>query len=412
MCSAGIPTPLPELETQICELAAHLNAATCRWLTLVAEYDARGGWAEWGVKSCAHWLSWRLGIGARASREHVRTARALQALPLVQETFARGELSYSKVRAITRVANPETEQDLVNLARHATGAQIEKLVRGYAGVISATREHAQALEQRQRLDCHWDDQGMLQIEGRLSPEAGAAFLAALETTEVPDSEASPSAKRAEALVTMASGEARDCELVLHVDAESMRSDRVRDRCELEHGPTVAPESARRLSCDAAMVPIVEQDGTPLSSGRRTRVVSRALRRALRSRDGGCRFPSCTNTKFLHAHHIKHWARGGTTDLGNLIQLCTHHHKLVHEGGYDVKVDKFGLPRFYNPYGWEIPACGPPVRTVGPSLRTRNRKAGLTLGPNSCRPLSAGDRLDYGIAVEGLARKWLPPPDTG
>ena len=131
MCSVVIsdppprqPLPLEVLERQICEFAADLAAATCRWLELVAEFDARRGWAEWGVNSCAHWLSWRCGIGLRTAREHTRVARALGALPLVTEHFRTGELSYAKVRAITR-AQPETEAQLVELARHATGAQMD-----------------------------------------------------------------------------------------------------------------------------------------------------------------------------------------------------------------------------------------------------------------------------------------------
>jgi hypothetical protein len=132
--SAEPPTgSLDDLEREICELAAHLAAATCRWLLLIAELYERGTWADWGIKTCAHWLSWRCGIGLNAAREHVRVARSLPELPLVREAFAAGELSYCKVRAITRVATPETEDYLVNLGRHATGAQLEKLVRGYRG---------------------------------------------------------------------------------------------------------------------------------------------------------------------------------------------------------------------------------------------------------------------------------------
>jgi hypothetical protein len=134
---------LEELEHEICELAAHLAAATCRWLLLVAEFDQRGGWADWGAKSCVQWLCWRCSIGPVAAREHVRVARRLLELPLVRGAFAAGELTYCKVRAITRVATPEIEQDLVDIARHAAGAQLEKLVRLYGGAAAATTESAQ-----------------------------------------------------------------------------------------------------------------------------------------------------------------------------------------------------------------------------------------------------------------------------
>jgi len=113
---------LEQLEREICQLAGHLAAATCRWLLLVAEFDRRLGWAEWGVRSCAQWLSWRCSIGLVAAREHVRVGRSLAELPLVRAAFATGELSYCKVRAITRIATPELEANLMELARHATGA--------------------------------------------------------------------------------------------------------------------------------------------------------------------------------------------------------------------------------------------------------------------------------------------------
>jgi Domain of unknown function (DUF222) len=132
-----------ELEREICELAAHIAAATCRWLLLVGEFDDRRGWADWGAKSCAAWLSLRCSIGAGAAREHIRVARRLRELPLVREAFGTGELSYCKVRAITRVATPEVEESLVEMGRHATGAQLEKLVRGFGSAMAATDETAQ-----------------------------------------------------------------------------------------------------------------------------------------------------------------------------------------------------------------------------------------------------------------------------
>jgi hypothetical protein len=139
---------LEELEREICELAAHIAAATCRWLELLAEFDKRGGWAEWGITSCAHWLSWRCSIGLRAAREHVRVAHRLGELPLVRAAFSRGELSYCKVRALTRAATPKTEAGLLDIARHATGAQLEKLIRCYNGALSATLGAAQQAQER------------------------------------------------------------------------------------------------------------------------------------------------------------------------------------------------------------------------------------------------------------------------
>jgi hypothetical protein len=402
--------PLEQLEEEICTLAAHLAAATCRWLLLVAEFDAREGWAEWGVASCAHWLSWRCGIGLHAAREHTRVARMLGGLPLVREAFAAGELSYSKVRALTRVASEKTEAQLVELARHATGAQLEKVSRQYRRVLRANCEQAQSLHERQRLSTYWDEDGMLVVQGRLTPEDGAALTAALERAaeSVPEEmrELGGPAIRAQALVGLAAGGQPMTEVVVHVDAGTLASDEIEQRSEVADGPALAPETVRRLGCDAAVVTMIERDGKPLSVGRRTRAIPPALRRALRSRDRGCRFPGCTHTRHLHAHHIRHWARGGPTELGNLVQLCSYHHRLVHEGGYRVLSTRGAGLEFRRPDGCVIAEHCEMRAASGPGIAGHHRRQGLRIGPDTCRPLSAGDRLDYDIAVEGLIRQEL------
>src|SRR6266536_5432077 len=119
---------LNRLGDEIAELSAHLDAATARLLDLIREFDARGGWSN-GFRSCAAWLTWRVGLDAGAARERVRVARALEALPLLAQALARGELSYSKIRALTRVATQETEERLLGVGRGGTAAQVERIVR-------------------------------------------------------------------------------------------------------------------------------------------------------------------------------------------------------------------------------------------------------------------------------------------
>ncbi len=419
---------LDELEHEICELAAHLAAATCRWLMLVAEFDRRGGWADWGAKSCAQWLSWRCSIGRVTAREHVRVAKRLVELPLVRERFGTGELTYCKVRAITRVATAETEASLVELARHATGAQVEKLVRLYGGALAASTGSAQHAHERRAVRCHWNDDGSLTLQARLPAEDGALVLSALEapkqepdpeesaSAEAPAPDDGPAARRADALVAMArsalaappagGSDGGMCELVVHVDVESLAGEQVQDRCQIADGPTIAPETARRLGCDASVVRIIERDGRPLTISRRKRAIPAALRRALRSRDGGCQFPGCTRERFLHAHHIHHWARGGPTTLDNLIQLCSYHHRLVHEGGYCVERSRARGIRFRRADGRVISQWRALPAPRGPGLERQNRVRGLTIDDNTCKPASLGDPLDYDIAVEGLLVRTL------
>jgi len=195
---------------------------------------------------------------------------------------------------------------------------------------------------------------------------------------------------------------------VHVDVASLAADRVQERCELGGGPSLAPETARRLGCDGSVVRIIERDGRPLSVGRRKRTIPAALRRALRSRDDGCCFPGCTHRRFLHAHHIQHWARGGPTTLDNLVQLCSFHHRLVHEGGFSVERTREHGVRFRRPNGRPIAQARARAPVWGAGLERQNRSLGLSIDGDTCRPRSAGDRLDYGIAVEGLLAKVLAP----
>ncbi|HSH60345.1 MAG TPA: DUF222 domain-containing protein [Acidimicrobiales bacterium] len=421
--------PLERLEAEICEQAADIWAATSRWLALVAEFDRREGWATWGCKSCAHWLSWRCGVALNAAREKVRVARKLEELPSVSEAFSRGELSYSKVRALTRVATSKNEAELADLARTATTAQLERLVRAYRGVLAADEiERANQRHDRRYVRWSWDDDGSLVIRGRLSPEDGAVFVAAMGAAaqslsasegseDVSAETSSATVRNADALVGMAAAalaaDAADAtggdrsQVVVHVDAKVLEQGGS-GRCELEDGPSLAAETARRLACDAGVVPIIEDgDGEPLNVGRKTRSVPPAIRRALKSRDGGCRFPGCSQRRFVDGHHVRHWAQGGETSLSNLVLLCRRHHRMVHEGGFGVHAEGHGRVFFTRPDGKGIPDSPSAVKSHC-DVRGVNRRRGLNIGPSTCVPRWAGERMDYGLAVDGLLGLDFPP----
>jgi hypothetical protein len=170
-----------ELEAQITELAGHLNAANNRWLKLIAEFDRRQGWSDGFTHSCAHWLSWKCGLDLGAAREKVRVARALESLPLVATAMSRGELSYSKVRAITRVATPATEEGLLNVALHGTAHHIETLVRQFRRVqeVEEVSREARQYSQR-RLSYFFDQDGSMIVKLQLPAESGALLLKALD----------------------------------------------------------------------------------------------------------------------------------------------------------------------------------------------------------------------------------------
>src|SRR5881398_1185483 len=161
---------MDRLGDEIAEVSAHLEAATARLLDLIREFDARGGWNT-GFRSCAAWLSWRVGLDLGAAREKVRVARALGTLPLLAEALARGELSYAKVRALTRVATPETEERLVAVGRAGTAEHVERIVRGWRRVdrIAEARE-AERQHAGRALYVYQDEDGMVVIRGRMAPE--------------------------------------------------------------------------------------------------------------------------------------------------------------------------------------------------------------------------------------------------
>ncbi len=435
MGSAGAAldeAPTDWLEREIGELAAHIAAATCRWLELVAEFDRRRAHEAWGFHSCGAWVAWRCAIDPRSAREHVRVARALEDLQAVRERFGRGELSYSKVRAITRIATPEIEDELVEMARFATAGQLERLVRGYRR--SVTLESAEAAHRDRFLSCEWDEDGSLMIRGRLSPEDGALFLKAVEAgkeaiyeREIADAvgaqggSAEPEPVRvnsADALMEVAelslaggsstrpAGERH--QVVVHAELDALAGDGAEAGCRLEDGPAICAESARRLACDSSLLPILHGAKGELDVGRKSRVVPAAMRRALQERDEGrCCFPGCENKRWVDAHHIVHWARGGETKLDNLVLLCGRHHRLVHEGGFGVSRKASGDIVFRRPDGRVIPTVPSPARGSAAELRGRNRAAGVEVLPRALRSLGRGERYDRELAVAGLLARAGP-----
>jgi hypothetical protein len=414
-----------ELEAAITELAGHLNAADCRWLQLIAEFDRRTAWSDGSSQSCAHWLNWKCGLDLGAARERVRVAHALEELPRISAAMARGELSYSKVRALTRVACAATEEYFLSIALHGTAHHVEILVRQYRRAREAEELSREARQQATRsLTYFHDDDGSLVLRGRLPAEAGRLLLAALEaaiemnagdvSAETSEEKLKPSARRVDALAIVAESFLKQGaqalnggdrhQIVVHVDAETLR-DGTAGRCELQEGPSMSAETARRLACDANVITILEDEsGTPLDVGRKTRSIPPAIRRALQARDRGCRFPGCTNTRYVDGHHIHHWAKGGATKLSNLLTLCRFHHRQVHEGGVLIRVLDDGAVRFLRQDGSAFdgvaPGCVRPLADWT-RLAAADRSLGIHIDHRTAATRWRGEEMDYGLAIETL-----------
>ena len=522
------------LAAAVSTLAAHIHAATYRLLVLIAELDRREVWAAQGALSCAHWLSWACGIDTHTAREKVRVARALTELPLISEALAKGELGYSKVRALTRIAMPGNEGDLLNIGLHGTAQHVEKFVRLHRRAKRAEEtERANAQHDNRGLTFWHEDDGTVVLHGRFPPEMGARILSVLDAAMTAHAAEQPAAvwdneglapedvprgtsgvggvqpardsagstksgssvcdstidadagarcipgredgsrellahvprgtcgqgrsstdaatgagareavaahrredaevfltdvprgtfirgpsrtvRRADALAWMTermfeSGDAPALspdrhEIVVHVEADVLADGRA-GRCEIEHRTAIAAETARRLCCDGGIVPVADRpNGEPLSVGRRTRSIPPAVRRALASRDRGCRFPGCPATHRLHGHHVKHWAEGGETSLDNLILLCPTHHRLVHEGAFDVQRLDDGAFRFVNPHGLAI---RPPRRQETSSPDTiiiQNESFGLAIDCETATAHWHGERIDYDHALMVTMASW-------
>jgi hypothetical protein len=346
------------LGNEIAELSAHLEAAGAHLLDLIREFDARGGWNH-GFRSCAQWLAWRVGMDLGAARQRVRVARALGSLPLLAGALARGELSYAKVRALTRVATPEIEEQLLAIGRAGTACHVERIVRGW-----------------RRVDA----------------------LALLDETALH-----------QGLYPGAPGERY--QVVVHVDAPVLADSDAPGQSVLEGGTHVSAETSRRLACDATRVIMRhDADGRVTEVGARTRTIPPAIRRALHHRDRGCRFPGC-GVAFGQGHHIRHWAQGGPTTLSNLATLCRRHHRAVHEEGYQVERRDDGELRFRTPHGHLLPDVPAPPTIPGDpirALRARNEHVGLRVDAHTLRPGWLGEPLDVGYAIDVLHPRALQP----
>ncbi len=325
------------LASDIINLHASIHAASYRLLGLIREFDDLGLARQNGFISTAHWLGFYLGLGPNAAREKVRVAKALSSLPLIDRAFAAGELSYSKARAVTRVAHEGNEERLLRFARAATAHQVERFVRDQVRI----RKGRAPVSTRPELTWLEADNGDLVFKGRLPAELGALLIKAVEQRmeghsrfdpEVADSEPL-AARRAQALIEVAEAS------LAHEDTPQSSADRY--LVHIDHDDPSLSEAARaRLTCDASVV--IHQGGEhgeTLDLGRRTRTIPPAIRRALRRRDKGCRYPGCTHTRFVDAHHVHHWANGGETKLDNLVLLCRRHHVLIHDGRASIEVSK-------------------------------------------------------------------------
>ena len=457
-----------ELEPQIIKLAGEINAADYRFLKLLAEFDDNHGWWGDGIKSFAHWLNYMIGLNEVVAREKVRVARALSDLPLIDEAFRLGKLSYSKVRAITRIGTPNNQDFLLMIAEYGTASHIEHLARKYrlCQRLDAEVDPDELWKKDRAFYYRIDEDGMYLFEGRLPAEEGAVIIKAIDMMrkairrergddpeqvqarimaqraqqqddqgesqsriqnriqaepqdqqnqtlsqpqdqqnkaqsqlhdqqdqqnqpqseshdqqnkaqsqphcqhstgnenasqnvsaetfirdidppDILDDQASALTQLAEHYLETANMSSPHTSLsekyqvLLHINANEAHIDHQinqGDICHVENNKFLSREVARQLACDTHMRVVLEDDdGKILNIGRKSRTIPRAIAHALNIRDGGCRYPGCTQHFWTDAHHVRHWAAGGETKLENLITLCRFHHTQLHKDVYEIHV---------------------------------------------------------------------------
>lgn len=405
--------PIEDIETEICALSGQIAAATARYLILLTDFDRRRGWASWQLRSCSHWLSWKAGVSLHTAREHVRVARSLVDLPLVADAFAHGRLSYSKVRAITRVADSTSEPALLRLALEAPAAHIDRLCRGLLIARRPTKNN-NLDEAKYGGRWHWDeDDGSLLIHARLRPEDGARLLAALTRAEYErtrtdpelDVDAAAPAPRtiAPALGAMAQMVCAGlqspvaspaAEVIVHLDAAA-------GRAHLDDGRGLETESLAEVLCDATMRTVSHGSlGKTISWSATARTPSRLQLRALVIRDRCCVVPGCGRVRFLKAHHVHYHSRGGPTVLENLVMLCSEHHRALHDGYFTITSDGDQRFVFRHADGREI--------LYSPAMKDDSTEFGDRYGVidgDAIIPDWQGEGLDLSFATDVLIRNW-------
>jgi hypothetical protein len=419
------PCEQTTLEQEILTLAGQLNATEYHLLKRLDAFDGCGGWHGDGIKSFSHWLNWKIGMGSVMAREKLRVAKALRDLPLTDAAFEKGELSYTKVRAITRIATPANESFLLQIAEYGTARQLEHLVRKFRSLKQQELDTALETSGHQIPACDWfeDDHEMVTFKIKLPSEDALNVINAInriadqlyEPERAPETEKNVSAEtflehlfeneekptrsecQARAFALIAEQTMSGNELLLHLQANPAHLDH-----KINGGPvaytdddnSISPKMLRRMTCDCKVTTAYEDNnGNILDIGRKSRLIPNKLGRVIKQRDQGCRFPGCCQTKWTDIHHIQHWIDGGETNLDNLVTLCRRHHTQLHQGKYQIQTyrqagTRNNILNFIDSKNQVIPVSF-----------HQNLKSSM---PITCKPVTSkwqGDELDLDYALQ-------------
>jgi hypothetical protein len=425
------------LDERIGLLCANINAAQAELVEALGEFDDLDGWHVQHATDARRWLAWRANVSPRSGREMFALAQSLKGLPKIQKAFASGALTYDQARTIAKVAEESTEDILLQLAEYTTVAQLERICSVYARASRLQGPQSGPEDERRVLGYHFDDEGFMELFGRLLPEDGAVVQKALEAVaqrlrseqeENTVTGRTHGQRSADALVEMArisladdgkgTAGAPSEEVMVHTDLDMLRNGE--GRCHLEGGPALAPGVLERILCDSFVTVAVEKDGAVIDVDKRRRTATARQKKALLARDHMCIFPGCTYHRFVEAHHREFHGNGGDTVLPNLHLLCRMHHRLVHSGKTSMELGDDGEVVFKDKNGNVIePVPTKPEGSVKVLIRD-NKARGLELDaetPKSGWDGTSVSLFDCGDAIFREREKHEresrdPPPSEG
>lgn len=395
-----------ELIEGVDALHSHVSAGQRELLRAIAEVDRREAWRDSGARDMAHWLSIRYGISCWKAGRWIQAAHAIEGLAHISEAFSRGELGIDKVVELTRFATAQTEARLIEWAKGVSGACIRR--KADLTLRRSVEEIREAEETRSLSWWYLNEGRRFGLQAELPAAQGAVVAKALERLAdtlpvMPGEEGAHlvDARRADALVALCSTRiAEDADpdratVVVHAQLGALVGDD--PGCEIEGGPAIDAETARRLLCHARSQTVIEDRmGEPIGFGRVSREPSASMMRQLRYRDFGCTFPGCGDRRFAQAHHVVWWRHGGRTDLDNLLLVCTFHHRLVHEHGWTVRREPDGTTRWFHPDGrrHEVGPAPPREAQLEPPPEPQLERSGSSqvISVNRAKSVSAEHRV--------------------
>ncbi len=369
-------------ETLVASVAQHhraISAHQSQLLAAVAELDRRRAWRVDGATSMVAWLVQRCGVSAATAREWVTAAAKLPSLPKIADALSQGKLSFDQVKPLVEVAKPETDAQLAEQATHWSAKQVRELAlatRDQSDERSTgfyTRRFLRFDDRRRSLTGTLPEDQYAVVKSSLIPRASRGGrdrtpfdqrMADALVSVCKAATAGPGSHPNAATGPAQAGGARRNRptVVVHADMTFLAGGE--GGAELDVLGPVSREVARRLACDAKVLVSADRaDGRSLNLGRTRRDPSDPQRLEIRRRDKGCRFPGCTHTEFTDVHHVRHWVDGGETDLDNLVELCDHHHRCVHEMRWKMSGNANAELIFQSPTGRRSASTPSPTPTA-------------------------------------------------